>query len=64
MATSKEFSMLKAKTHFEQVPVEIAKKIAHAKSEEPAMDALKPPKKKVSNGNAPAGPLTDVDESV
>jgi len=56
--------MPKAKTHFPQVPVEVARKIARAEANEPPSEALKPPKKKVSNGHAPASPRPDVDESV
>lgn len=53
--------MPKTKTHFPQVPVEIAKKVALAESngEATVSDALKQPKKKGSNGNALAIPEVD-----
>jgi len=48
--------MPKTKTHFEQVPLEIAEKAAEAESngEANVSDALEQPKKKSSNGNASA----------
>lgn len=50
--TSKEnISMPKSKTHFPQVPVEIARKVAEAESKGHAIEALAP-KKKSSNGNS------------
>jgi hypothetical protein len=53
--------MPKTKTHFPQVPVEIAKKAAEAESDEEAKvnDAFEQPKTKSSNGNASAGRKLD-----
>jgi hypothetical protein len=51
--TSKELSMMKAKTIFPQVPVEVAKKVAAAESDGHASGAVKLPKKR-RNGSAPA----------
>ena len=49
--------MPKTKTHFEQVPLEIAKKAAEAESngDAKASNALEQPKKKSPNGSASAG---------
>jgi len=44
--------MPKTKTHFEQVPFEIAKKAAETESKRDASEAIEQPKKKISNGNA------------
>ena len=44
--------MPKTKTHFPQVPVEIAKKAAEAESKREASEAIEQPKKESSNGNA------------
>jgi hypothetical protein len=38
--------MLKSKTHFEQVPVEVVKKIAEIAVPQEATEPLKPPPKK------------------
>jgi hypothetical protein len=38
--------MLKAKTHFEQVPIEVVKKIAKIEVPQEAAEPLKPPPKK------------------
>jgi hypothetical protein len=38
--------MLKSKTHFEQVPVELVKKIAQIELPQEAAESLKPPPKK------------------
>ena len=53
--------MPKAKTHFPQVPVEIAKKVALAESNGKAdvSAPLEQAKKKSSNGNAAAGRKLD-----
>jgi len=46
--------MLKSKTYFPQVPVEIAEKVAKAESIGHATEALKQPKKKNLSRDAPA----------
>ena len=59
--------MLKSKTHFPQVPVEVAKKVAKAEFNRHASDAVGAPKKKrISNGHALADPVPvpDEDESI
>ena len=56
--------MAKSKTHFQQVPVEVAKKVAKAEFNGHAGDAVAQPKKKISNGDAPADSVPDEDESV
>jgi hypothetical protein len=53
--------MPKAKTHFETVPVEIAKKVAEAESNGNSIEELKP-KKKSSNGIGVAELKPDEDE--
>ena len=55
--------MLKSKTHFPQVPVEIAKKAAKAESSGHANSPLKRPKKH-SNGDALAVDKAEVGEVV
>ena len=51
----KGVSMTKAKTHFEQVPVEIAERAARAESSEHSTDTTRrPANNKRSNGNAVA----------
>jgi hypothetical protein len=54
--------MLKAKTYFPQVPVEIAKKVAKAESNGHATEALKRPTKKSTNGRGLAEPIPDEEE--
>ena len=53
MPTSKELSMKKQKTHFPQVPVEVAKKAAQAESNGKASELPKQLKKS-PKGNAVA----------
>ena len=48
-AKSGRISMLKSKTHFQQVPVEIAKRVAVAEAKRHAADALLRETKKSSN---------------
>jgi hypothetical protein len=55
--------MPKSKTHFQQVPVEIAKKVAEAESNRQSIDLLKT-KKKSSNGIAAAELKPDKDEDL
>jgi hypothetical protein len=55
--------MLKSKTHFQQVPVEIAKKAAEAESNRRSIEALKP-RKKSSNGNGLAELKPDEEEDL
>jgi hypothetical protein len=47
---SKESSMTKSKTYFQQVPVEVAKRVAEAESKGNSIEALKP-KRKSLNGS-------------
>jgi hypothetical protein len=54
--------MLKSKTHFPQVPVEIAKKVAKAESNGHATEALKLPTKKSTNGCGLAERTPDEEE--
>lgn len=51
--------MTKTKTHFPQVPLEVAKKVAEAESNGSAKDTLEGPKNKSSNNNALAVPKVD-----
>jgi len=53
--------MPKSKTHFQQVPVEIARKVAEAESNGHSIDTLKP-KKKSSNDIALAEPTPDEED--
>jgi hypothetical protein len=55
--------MTKLKTHFSQVPVEIAKKAAKAESNKHARELLKRPKKN-PNGDALAVDRAEVEEVV
>jgi hypothetical protein len=55
--------MPKSKTHFQQVPVEFAKKVAEAESNGHSIEVLKP-KKKSSNGIAVAELKPDEDEDL
>jgi len=53
--------MMKAKTIFPQVPVEVAKRVAAAESDGHASAAVKLPKKR-RNGNTPADRKSVVEE--
>jgi hypothetical protein len=55
--------MPKSRTHFQQVPVEMAKKVAEEESKGHLIDALKP-KKKSSNGNGLAEQKPDEDKDL
>jgi hypothetical protein len=52
--------MLKSKTHFEQVPIDVVKKIAQIEVPQEAAEPLKPPPKKkcVNSERTPARLLT------
>lgn len=51
--------MPKSKTHFPQVPLEVAMKVAEAESNGNASDTIERPKNERSNGNALAVPKVD-----
>lgn len=51
--------MPKSKTHFPQVPLAVAMKVAEAESNGNAGDTLERTKNKSSNGNALAAPKPD-----
>ena len=63
-ADVKGVSMPRSKTHFEQVPVAIAEKVAKAESNGHSTALLPKPMKKGLNGNGVAGLKLDEDQDV